>query len=245
MANIWLATGVNNSSTGSLDTFWDGKITGDNYEYAYLGITPPTTPNANYTWPTGSRGNNALKDLQMYTPFPTGTTRGKLYLVKLASYSTDSASIASAVPGIEFTPLLQPSGDSYYIITPSLNNVSLAGTSHIVQYSFADEDDLFQNGWRAQRGLPGASDALASAGVWSSLINSPSWTNPPFNFSLATPGDKAKIVANILAYTENSYTLQNALGLSGANLIKGAIVMGGDTTPFNGVTFEGIVPLLG
>jgi len=245
MANIWLATGVNNGSTGSLDTFWDGKITGDNYEYAYLGITPPTTPNANYTFPTGSRGNHALKDLQMYTPFPTGTTRGKLYLVKLASYSTDSASIASAAPGIEFTPLLQPSGDSYYIITPSLNNVSLAGTSHIVQYSFADEDDLFQNGWRAQRGLPGASDALASAGVWSSLINSPSWTNPPFNFSLATPGDKAKIVANILAYTENSYTLQNALGLSGANLIKGAIVMGGDTTPFNGVTFEGIVPLLG
>ena len=245
MANIWLATGVNNGSTGSLDTFWDGKITGDNYEYAYLGITPPTTPNANYTFPTGSRGNNALKDLQMYTPFPTGTTRGKLYLVKLASYSTDSASIASAAPGIEFTPLLQPSGDSYYIITPSLNNVSLAGTSHIVQYSFADEDDLFQNGWRAQRGLPGASDALASAGVWSSLINSPSWTNPPFSFSLATPGDKAKIVANILAYTENSYTLQNALGLSGANLIKGAIVMGGDTTPFNGVTFEGIVPLLG
>jgi hypothetical protein len=62
---------------------------------------------------------------------------------------------------------------------------------------------------------------------------------------LATPGDKAKIVANILAYTENSYTLQNALGLSGANLIKGAIVLGGDTTPFNGITFEGIVPLLG
>jgi hypothetical protein len=245
MANIWLATGVNSSSTGSLDTFWNSEIAGDNYEYAYLGITPPTTPNANYTWPTGSRGNNALKDLQMYTPYPVGSIRGKLYFVKLASYSADSASIASVAPGIEFTPLTQPSGNSYYILTPSLNDASLAGTSHIVQYSFADEDDLFQNGWRAQRGLPGASDSLTTEGIWAGLINSPSWVNPPFNFNLATAGDKAKIVANILAYTENSYTIQNTLGLSGANLIKGAVVMGGDTTPFNGITFEGIVPLLG
>lgn len=240
-----MATGVNSSSTGSLDTFWNGKITGDDYRYAYLGITPPTTPNANYTFPTGSRGNNALKDLQMYTPYPIGTTRGKLYFVKLSAYTADSASIASSSPGTTFTPLLQPSGDAYYIVTPSLNDVSLAGSSHIVQYAFADEDDLFQNGWKSQRGLPGASDALASEGVWSGLINSPSWTNPPFNFNLATTGDKAKIVANILAYTENSYTIQNSLGLSSANLVKGAIVLGGDTTPFNGITFEGIVPLLG
>jgi hypothetical protein len=55
-------------------------------------------------------------------------------------------------------------------------------------------------------------------------------------------------VANILAYTENSYTIQNTLGLSGGNLVKGAVVLGGDTTPFS-ITGEplyaGIVPLLG
>lgn len=245
MADLWMVTGVNSSSTGSLDTFWNGKIVGDDYRYAYLGITPPTTPDVNYTFPTGSRGNNAFKDLQMYTPFPVGTTRGKVYLVKLSAYTADSSSIASVSPSTTFTTLNQPTGDAYYVITPSLNDVSLAGSSHIAQYSFTDEDDLFANGWRSQRGLPGASDALSSAGVWAGLTNNISWTSPPFNFSLATPGDKARIVANILAYTENSYTIQDSLGLSGANLIKGAIVMGGTTTPFNGITFEGIVPLKG
>jgi hypothetical protein len=133
-------------------------------------------------------------------------------------------------------------------LTPSLNDATIANSSHIVQYAFTDEDDLFQNGWKAQRGLPGNSSPVATQATWTTLINNISWTQPPFSFSLATTGDKARIVANILAYTENSYTIQNTLGLSPGNLVKGAVVLGGATTPFT-ITGEplyaGIVPLLG
>jgi hypothetical protein len=184
----------------------------------------------------------------MYTPYPVGTTRGKLYFIQLSAYTTDSASIATAAPGVTFTSLNEPAGNAYYIVTPSLNDSTFAAGSHIVQYAFTDEDDLFQNGWKSQRGLPNSSNPLASEGTWVTLINNISWTQPPFSFNLATPGDKARIVANILAYTENSYTIQNTLGLSGGNLVKGAVVLGGDTTPFS-ITGEplyaGIVPLLG
>ena len=246
MAGVWMATGVGVSNTSSLDTFWNAKVVADDYNYAYLGVVPPITPNINYTWPTGSRGNNALKDLQMYTPYPTGTTRGKIYLVQLSSYTADSASIATAAPTVEFTTLNQPTGNEYYVITPSLNDPTLTAGTYIVQYYFTDEDELFQNAWRSQRGTPSAADPLTTQATWASLINSITWTQPPFNFNIATPGDKAKIVANILAYTETSHTLQIALGLSAANLIKGAVVIGGETTPFDGQPlWGGIVPLQG
>lgn len=248
MAGIWMATGVSVNNTASLDTFWNAKIASNDYNYAYLGIVSPGTADPKYTWPTGSRGNNSLKDLQMYTPYPVGTTRGKLYFVQLSAYTVDSASIAAAAPGVTFASLNEPVGNAYYVVTPSLNDPTFAAGSHIVQYAFTDEDDLFQNGWKSQRGLPNASNPLAAEAIWVSLINNISWTQPPFSFNLATPGDKARIVANILAYTENSYTIQNTLGLSAGNLVKGAVVLGGDTTPFS-ITGEpyyaGIVPLLG
>jgi hypothetical protein len=247
MAGIWMAIGVSSTATGSFDTYWDSQIATSNYNYAYLGIPSPPTPNISYTWDTGSRGNSVLNDLQMYTPYPIGTVRGKLYFVQLSSFSLDKENIQSVV-GVtsSFVELNQPSGDLYYIITPSLNDVSLQGTYHIAQYAFTDEDDLFQNGWKSQRGLPNSSTPLASEGTWVSLINNISWTQPPFSFNLATPGDKAKIVANILAYTENSYTIQNTLGLSAGNLVKGGIVLGGTNSPFTSdLIYAGIVPLKG
>jgi len=248
MAGIWMATGVGVSNTGSLDTLWNTKITSNDYNYAYLGIVSPSTPNVKYTWSTGSRGNNTLKDFQMYTPYPVGTTRGKLYFVQLSAYATDSASIAAIAPTVTITSLNEPAGNAYYVVTPSLNDPTVAAGSHIVQYAFADEDDLFQNGWKSQRGLPSSSDPLSAEGTWVTITNHISWTQPPFSFNLATPGDKAKIVANILAYTENSYTIQNQLALTPSNLVKGAVVLGGASTPFS-ITGEplyaGIVPLLG
>jgi len=248
MAGIWMATGVGVSNTGSLDTLWNTKITSNDYNYAYLGIVSPSTPNVKYTWSTGSRGNNTLKDFQMYTPYPVGTTRGKLYFVQLSAYATDSASIAAIAPTVTFTSLNEPAGNAYYVVTPSLNDPTVAAGSHIVQYAFADEDDLFQNGWKSQRGLPSSSNPLSAEGTWVTITNHISWTQPPFSFNLATPGDKAKIVANILAYTENSYTIQNTLALTPSNLVKGAVVLGGASTPFS-ITGEplyaGIVPLLG
>jgi len=243
-----MATGVGVSNTGSLDTLWNTKITSNDYNYAYLGIVSPSTPNVKYTWSTGSRGNNTLKDFQMYTPYPVGTTRGKLYFVQLSAYATDSASIAAIAPTVTFTSLNEPAGNAYYVVTPSLNDPTVAAGSHIVQYAFADEDDLFQNGWKSQRGLPSSSNPLSAEGTWVTITNHISWTQPPFSFNLATPGDKAKIVANILAYTENSYTIQNTLALTPSNLVKGAVVLGGASTPFS-ITGEplyaGIVPLLG
>lgn len=247
MAGIWMAIGVDKSLTGSFDTYWNSQMASSNYNYAYLGITPPTTPSNKFTWPTGSRGNTALKDLQMYTPYPTGTERGKLYFVQLSSFAADYTAINNAT-GVasRFVSLIPPTGDLYYIVTPSLNTGSLANGSHIAQYAFVDEDDLFTNGWKSQRGTPDSSNPLASAATWNSIVNDVSWLNPPFSFSPGTPGDKAKIVANVLAYTENSYTIQNGLGLSAANLVKGAVVLGGGNSPFAGdPAYAGIVPLLG
>ena len=231
-----MITGVDKSLTGSYDTYFDNAA--PPMDYAYLGINVGQTSSF-FTWNKASRQTSSLSDLQMYTPFPTGSERGKLYWVSSSTWISD--------PNIpnksSYVELIQPSGNEYYIITPSLNTSSLAGGRHIAQYAFADEDDLFDNGWRSQRGTPDASDALATEANWYSLVNDGTWGSLGLN--PANPGDKTKIVANLLAYTETSYQVQNSLGLSGSNLIKGAIVLAGKTTPFGGNTNQGLVPLLG
>ena len=236
--SYYMITGVDKSLTGSYDTYFDART--PSMDYAYLGINPGPTSSF-FTWNKASRQTSSLRDLQMYTPFPNGSERGKLYWISSSTWISDP-NIPN--PG-SYVELLQPNGNEYYIITPSLNTSSLAGGRHIAQYAFVDETDLFDNGWRSQRGTPDASDALATEANWDSLVNDGVWLVPPFNFSYSNPGDKAKIVANLLAYTETSYQIQNTLGLSGANLIKGAIVLAGKTTPFGGNTNQGLVPLLG
>jgi hypothetical protein len=242
MAATYMITGVDKSQTGSYDTYFDDKSSVQNsYNYAYLGIpTGSTNPTSSYfTWPVGSRSNSTLKTLQMYTPFPTGTERGKLYWVTASIYITDPN-----LPNKEgWVDLPSPSGDQYYIITPSLNNSSLGSGFHIAQYSFIDETDLFDNGWKSQRGTPDSSNALASEATWYSLVNDPSWVSLGLDPNVT--GGKAQIVANLLAYTNTSHTLQQSLGLSDANLIKGAIIAAGKTTPFSNDTYKGIVPLFG
>lgn len=237
--SYYMIIGVDKSLTGSYDTYFDNAA--PPMAYAYLGIDVGQTSSF-FTWNKASRETSSLSNLQMYTPFPTGSERGKLYWVSSSAWDSDTG-----IPDrSSYVELLQPSGNAYYIITPSLNSSSLATGRHIAQYAFADEDDLFDNGWRSQRGTPDASDALATETNWSSLVNDSAWTDPPLNFDpVVTPGDKAKIVANLLAYTETSYQVQNTLGLSGSNLIKGAIVLAGKTTPFGGDTNQGLVPLLG
>ena len=234
--SYYMITGVDKSLTGSYDTYFDNAA--PPMDYAYLGINVGQTSSF-FTWNKASRQTSSLSDLQMYTPFPTGSERGKLYWVSSSTWISD--------PNIpnksSYVELIQPSGNEYYIITPSLNTSSLAGGRHIAQYAFADEDDLFDNGWRSQRGTPDASDALATEANWYSLVNDGTWGSLGLN--PANPGDKTKIVANLLAYTETSYQVQNSLGLSGSNLIKGAIVLVGKTTPFGGNTNQGLVPLLG
>ena len=234
--SYYMITGVDKSLTGSYDTYFDNAA--PPMDYAYLGINVGQTSSF-FTWNKASRQTSSLSDLQMYTPFPTGSERGKLYWVSSSAWNSDTN-----IPNrSSYVELHQPSGNEYYIITPSLNTSSLAGGRHIAQYAFADEDDLFDNGWRSQRGTPDASDALATEANWYSLVNDGTWGSLGLN--PANPGDKTKIVANLLAYTETSYQVQNSLGLSGSNLIKGAIVLAGKTTPFGGNTNQGLVPLLG
>jgi hypothetical protein len=228
--------GVDKSLTGSYDAYFDTAA--PPMDYAYLGINVGQTSSF-FTWNKASRETSSLSDLQMYTPYPTGSERGKLYWVSSSAWDSDKT-----IPNrSSYVELFQPSGDVYYIITPSLNTSSLATGQHIAQYAFADEDDLFDNGWRSQRGTPDASNALATEANWYDLVNDGTWGS--LGLSPGTPGDKAKIVANLLAYTETSYQVQNTLGLSGSNLIKGAIVLAGKTTPFGGNTYQGLVPLLG
>jgi hypothetical protein len=233
-----MITGVDKSLTGSYDTYFDNSLPATSY--AYLGINVGQTSSF-FTWNKASRETSSLRDLQMYTPFPTGSERGKLYWIRSSTWD-GSQSIPNKGSYVE---LFQPSGSAYYIITPSLNTSSLAGGRHIAQYAFTDETDLFENGWKSQRGTTDASNALATEANWYSLVNDGVWLTPPFNFNFANPGDRAQIVANLLAYTETSYQIQNTLGLSGSNLIKGAIVLAGESTPFYNNTYLGLVPLLG
>ena len=245
MASYYMIAGFSKSATGSMDTYFvNFSSILNSRSYIYLGIpTGSTNPTSSFfTFPVGSRANSTLRDLQMYTPYPTGTERGKLYFVDKATFVNDP----SIPDNGKFVELILPAGDQYFIITPSLNDPSLQSNGvHIAQYAFVDEDDLFNNGWKSQRGTPSTSNPLASQANWNTLVNDPSWSNPPFGFNPGTPGDRAQIVANLLAYTENSYTIQTTLGLSVANLLKGAIVLGGETTPFNNSTYKGLVPLIG
>jgi hypothetical protein len=179
----------------------------------------------------------------MYTPYPAsgsiGTKRGKLYWVATGSFN------GGIIPGQGYVNLEIPGNGQYYIITPSLNDPSFQNLSTfcIAQYAFADENDLWTNGWKCQMGLPGFSDPLTTATKWLNAVGANSWLGPPFNFdnSGGTPGDRAQIVANVLALTNNSFTAQTAAGVF--PLIKGAIVLAGKTTPFDNGTYRNLVPL--
>jgi hypothetical protein len=238
----YMIIGVGKNETGSMDTYFDNQLISDQYDYAYLGcatgsVPPPTW----FTWNTGSLSNITQRNLQMYTPYPTATERGKLYWVGTGSFETDSS-----IPNkSNFVNLEIPPSGSYYIITPSLNNplFQSSGKFVIAQYAFVDETDLWENGWKCQRGTPDASDPLATQDNWNKVTTNGSWGGPPFNFDMSggTPGDRARIVANVLALTNNSSTIQSNEGISPR--IKGAIVLAGKSTVFDNDTYRNLVPL--
>ena len=144
-----------------------------------------------------------------------------------------------------FVNLEIPPSGSYYIITPSLNDATFqaAGKFTIAQYAFVDETDLWENGWKCQNGTPGVSDPLATQDNWNKATTNGSWGAPPFNFDNTggTPGNRAQIVANVLALTNNSNTIQSSEGISPR--IKGAIVLAGKSTVFDNDTYRNLVPL--
>jgi hypothetical protein len=239
----YMITGVINTQTASMDTYFDVFIDQGNFDFAYIGcpsssVSPSPTW---FTWPTGSLADNTQKNLQMFSPYPTSTTRGKLYWVGTGSFEADPS-----IPNkSSFVNLEIPNAGSYYIITPSLNNPTFQGNKNVIaQYAFENEDDLWFNGWKSQIGSPiGASDPLTTETKWLQVVGDNSWTGPPFNFdnSGGTPGDRAQIVANVLACTVNSFSEQ---GFKSVNpKIHGAIVLAGKTTPFDNNTYRNLVPL--
>ena len=248
MATGWMVVGVDKTQTGSLDSVFDAQLAVNNYNYAYIGgAVAATSPT--YTWPTGSNKSVASRDLQMYTPFPAGTERGKLYFIAVTEFVTNPPLLSDKYVGLE-----QPPGNQFYVVTPSLNNVTLSGTQHVAIYAFDDVDDLFANGWRCQRGAPGTSDPLAAEGTWNTIVNSIDWANN-VGLDISDPDPntaaqaKAQVVACTLAYTPQSFNLQAGLGLSAANLIKGAVVVAGEAVEPWGAsqftTYGGIVPFIG
>jgi hypothetical protein len=241
----YMVIGVTKAETGSMDALFDVLIDNGNYDYAYLGCPtssgpfPPPTWN---TWSTGSLANTTQRDLQMYTPYPSTPVRGKLYWVGTGSFETDYGGIPN---NTGFVNLELPSTGRYHIITPSLNDASFQnpGAFTIAQYAFTDENDLWENGWRCQNGQIGVSNPLATQTNWLNVVGDNSWNGPPFFFDIsgATPGDRAQIVANVLALTINSATIQNSLGVNPR--IQGAIVLAGTGTVFDNDTYKNLVPL--
>jgi hypothetical protein len=238
----YMIIGVSKIETGSMDIYFDNQLISDQYDYAYLGCaTGSGTIPTWFTWNTGSLSDKTQRTLQMYTPFPTSTQRGKLYWVGTGSFENDLA-----IPNRSgFVNLEIPPSGSYYIITPSLNDATFqaAGKFCIAQYAFVDENDLWANGWKCQMGLPGFSDPLTTETKWLNAVNSNTWTAPPFNFDLSgvTPGDRAQVVANLLALTNNSLTVQGTAGINPK--IQGAIVLAGKSTVFDNGTYRNLVPL--
>ncbi len=239
--------GVNVLQTASLDLIFDAAISNGAFawNYGYLGCpSPGSTPQSYFTFNTGSRNTTSLRNFQMYTPYPTNTTRGKLYWL-----SSDQLSVASlGTISSSFVSVATPAPDYYYVVTPSLEDPTLQTSNHIVQYSFTDENDLYQNGWKVLDGKSGSADPLISPGVWNQLINAPVWTNPSpagFGLSLVTPGDKAKIVASILSYSSASADLQTFYSVAPSDIVKGALVIGGENTPFDNSNNKGFVPIVG
>ena len=242
-AFYYMITGVTKAETGSMDSYFNGQDVSVKYNYAYIGMTSASgaNPPSWWTWSTGSLADNTQKNLQMFSPYPTSTTRGKLYWVTTSSYYSDGA-----IPNREtFVNLEIPPANQYYIVTPSLNNASYqaAGQCVISQYAFANEDDLWFNGWKSQNGLPGFSDPIATQANWTSVLYDPIWGAPPLSFRNdgSVQGDRAQIVANTLAYTQASQEIQSNYGVT--PIMKGAIVLAGTGTGFSGGTYRNLVPL--
>jgi len=243
MASYYHVIGVPKTQTGSMDTYWDAKLgLSGEYRYAYLGCTSPSTPSNDFTFDSGSRGNSALRDFQMYTPFPTSIERGKLYLVENSAYTTD-ASIINKSGFVEMN--LPTPAESFRVVTPTLNNSSLQTGYHVAFYDFSDINDLWDNVWRVQRGsATGGSAPLMSESTWTSIKNDGDWLGLS-GLDNTTDDGKARIVAATLAFTETANKIEvTTLALPASNIVKGAILLGGESGDYDNANLKGVVPIV-
>ena len=243
-----MAIGLNQKDTGSMDTYWADQTSVQNDpSFVSIGNRDLSGPRNTYYFTSGSNGsgwNYPSSTGSMYTPYPTGTERGKLYLVDESRWDANLANQLPVTSGwvTLFTP---PTG--YFILTPTLNDSSYDTTNNIALYAFEDVDDLFQNGWRITKGTSDSYDPLVDKGVWDSIVQNGAWSTGGLIYNDPDPiiarRSKEQIVACTLAMTNKSLQIQLNVGLEDDSLLRGALVIAGDDSgDYDNASWKGIVP---
>ena len=247
-----MVTGIDKTKTGSYDTYFDNKTSvQDNKEYAYLGIRNLATPRSEFTWPSASKNDFNLRDLQMYTPYPTGTERGKLYFVDIDVYSSESS-----IPGRGgYYSLQLPNNGttgSYFVVTPTLNNPGYAASQSIAVYAFTDIDDLWDNGYRISNSkTDGTHNPVTTKARWDNTKNNAAWGagtgwDPNSGDPTTALRSKEQIVSAMFANTTISSQIQTSLlGIPVAEQLHGAVVVAGEGSGYDNPTWRGIIPITG
>lgn len=248
--SYYMVTGVDKTQTGSYDTYYDGKTSvSDDRNYAYLGVRNLLNPRSEFTFPSASKNDFTQRDLQMYTPYPTGTERGKLYLVTPDTYYSDAS-----IPGKGgyYTLGLPGNQDEYFVVTPTLNDPGFANSQSIAVYSFRDINELWDNGYRiADSNVAGLNTPVTTKARWDNTKNNGAWTggtgwNPNDPDPTIAKRSKEQIVAAMFANTTIANQIQTStLGIPSAEQLHGAIVVGGQGSFYDNNTWKGIVPITG
>lgn len=247
MSAYYMAIGLHAINTASMDTHFNDKIdTNNNRDYAFLGCDSGNT-NIYHWFATGSNARADNPTGSMFTPYPTGTERGRLYLV-----TPDVLVDDSSLPIRDgFVNLELPAGGGvtdYLVLTPSLLGPTQTG-NFVAQYAFADIDDLFDNGWRVQNADDGA--PITTQTVWQNMVSSSIWRDTygmdkdDGNPNTATKA-KEQIVSCILAFTPgaNDVWVNGGVGTTNTNLRpKGALLVSkGVGEGLDSNNYRGIVP---
>jgi hypothetical protein len=249
MASYYLIGGFVTGSQVSekLQLFWDTYVVpSGSTGGGYLGCPAPTTPSIYFTWNAGAIGGAVNS---FYTPgTQVGIARGKLFWVTPQSFNVLKNNLTSQFTQFEteFMDLDIPTENgSYRIVTPGTTLGDQFQSSNntdgiITQYHFSSENDLWENGWKIQRGVPFASSALSTFNTWKSFqVAAAGW-----GINLGVAGNRAIAVATLLGYTIKSKGVQDSLGLSSNDMIRGAIVLAGAGTPFDDTNYRNLVPML-
>jgi hypothetical protein len=249
----WMVTGVDKTRTSSYDTYYDNKTSvGQSQDYAYLGIRNLSPARPEFTWPSASKNNFSLRDLQMYTPYPTGTERGKLYFVDPEVYSSESS-----IPGkggyfpLEMATNGSSTTASYCVVTPTLNNPGYALSQSIAIYHFEDIDDLWENGYRISNSQAGGHTPVTTKTRWDNTKNDAAWGagtgwNPNSGDPTTALRSKEQIVAAMFANTAIASQIQTStLGIPTAEQLHGAVVVAGSGSRYDNTTWRGIIPITG
>lgn len=237
----WMALGVDKTQTGSMDTYFNGKLAANDGNYAFLGCSTKSTPSLYHWFNSGSVNGTHNPTGSMFTPFPDSTERGKIYLVSPSVFVSDTG-LPIKEGWVDLNPIPNTGDDSYTVITPSLIGPTQTG-KFIAQYNFYGIDDLWDNGWRVQNAEDGA--PITTKTVWDNLKNG-DWDTVGLDINGANPTQaKEQIIACILAFTPKASQIWNGgVGTTNTSLRpKGALLMSqGVGQMYDTSNFKGLVP---